>query len=72
MEVVSVVAGSPAAAAGIRPEDIVFEVDGVPVDDVGDLQGVMSAGRIGRPVSMGVVRTGELRTVEVVPEELQG
>ena len=72
VEVVSVVAASPAALAGIRPEDIVVEVDGAPVEDVGDLQALMSAGRIGKPVSMGVVRTGELRTVHVVPEELQG
>ncbi len=72
VEVVSVMAASPAAAAGIRPEDIVVEVDGVAVEDVGDLQSLMSAGRIGEPVSMGVVRTGELRTVTVVPEELQG
>lgn len=72
VEVVSVVAGSPAAVAGIRPEDIVVEVDGEPVDDVGDLQTLMSAERIARPVSVGLVRTGELRTVHVVPEELQG
>ena len=72
VEGVSVVAGSPASAAGIRPEDIVVEVDGSPVEDVGDLQRLMGAGRIGVPVSVGVVRTGQLRTVEVVPQELQG
>lgn len=72
VEVVSVVAASPAAAAGIRPEDIVVEVDGAAVEDVGDLQRLMSAERIGTPVAMAVVRTGELRTVDVVPHELRG
>ncbi len=72
VEVVSVMAGSPAATAGIRPEDIVVEVDGAPVEDVGDLQRLMSGERIGTAVSMAVVRHGELRAVDVVPHELQG
>ncbi|MDP8992638.1 MAG: trypsin-like peptidase domain-containing protein [Actinomycetota bacterium] len=71
LEVVSVVAGSPAAVAGVRPEDIVVEVDGVAVADVGDLQGLMTADRIARPVAMSVVRAGQVRTFEVVPEELR-
>jgi S1-C subfamily serine protease len=71
LEVVSVVAGSPAALAGLRPEDIVVEVDGTAVEDVGDLQSLMHAGRIGARVSLGVVRTGSLLTVDVVPEELR-
>ena len=71
MEVVSVVAGSPAAVGGLRPEDIVVEVDGVPVEDVGQLQGLMTGERIGRAVPVSVVRSGSLTTVEVVPEELR-
>ena len=71
LEVVSVVAGSPAADAGLRPEDIVVEVDGLPIEDVGDLQALMTAERISKAVGVGVVRTGRLETVEVVPEELR-
>ncbi len=71
LEVVSVVAGSPAARGGLRPEDIVVEVDGTPVEDVGDLQGLMTAQRIGRPVAVAVVRGGHLIEVEVRPEELR-
>lgn len=71
LEVVSVVAGSPAAAADLRPEDIVVEVDGTAVDEVGDLQALMNAERIGRRVSLGLVRAGSVLTVDVVPEELQ-
>lgn len=70
LEVVSVISGSPAAVAGMRPEDIVVAADGSPVQDVGDLQGLMSAGRIGTVVTLSVVRTGALQDVDVVPEEL--
>ena len=70
LEVVSVVAGSPAAGAGLRPEDIIVELDGAPVEDVGDLQRLMGASRIGRRVAATVVRAGHLHTVDVVPEEL--
>ena len=42
------VEGSPAARAGLRPEDLIVEVDGVALTDVGDLQRLMVAERIGR------------------------
>src|SRR5438128_7963183 len=41
IEVVEVVEGSPAARAGLRPEDLIVEVDGTPMADVGDLQRLM-------------------------------
>ncbi|HVM06743.1 MAG TPA: trypsin-like peptidase domain-containing protein [Acidimicrobiales bacterium] len=71
LEIVSVVAGSPAAAVGLRPEDIVVELDGVPVEDVGDLQRLMVSARIARPVTVTVVRNGRVETTEVTPEELR-
>jgi S1-C subfamily serine protease len=71
LEVVSVVTGSPAARAGVRPEDIIVEVDGVVVRNVGDLQRLMTAARIGTPVPVRLVRAGALTTVDVVPEELR-
>jgi S1-C subfamily serine protease len=71
LEIVSVVAGSPAAAVGLRPEDIVVELDGVPVEDVGDLQRLMVSDRIARPVTVTVVRNGRVETAEVTPEELR-
>ena len=72
LEIVSVGAGSPAAAAGLRPEDIVVEVDGVAVEDVGDLQRLMTSARIARPLLVAVVRNGRVETTEVTPEELRG
>ena len=41
IEVVEVVSGSPAERAVLRPEDLIVDVDGVPVADVGDLQRLM-------------------------------
>jgi S1-C subfamily serine protease len=70
VEVVEVVDGSPAASAGLRTEDLITEVDGLAVADVGDLQRLMGAERIGRPVPLRVHREG--RTLELVlrPSEL--
>jgi S1-C subfamily serine protease len=70
VEVVEVVAGSPAARAGLRPEDLVVAVDDVPVRGVDDLQRVLDAERIDARVELAVVRGGGRHTVAVRPEEL--
>jgi S1-C subfamily serine protease len=72
LEVVSVVVGSPAAAAQLRPEDIIVSVDGVAVSDVGDLQRLMTGERVGQTVTLQVVRAGTLTKVDVRPTELDG
>ncbi len=72
VEVVEVVEGSPAARAGLRPEDLIVEVDGVPVRDAGDVQRLMVGDLIGRPVRTSVVREGRLLELELVPAELDG
>ena len=71
IEVLNVVTGSPAAHAGLRPEDLILDVDGVPVADVGDLQRLMTGERIGRPVEIGVFRHGRRETVVATPMELR-
>jgi S1-C subfamily serine protease len=70
LEVLSVVADSPAARAGLRPEDVIVEVDGVGVDDVGDLQGLMTAALIDRVITVRVVRGGDVRDLDVKPTQL--
>jgi len=70
IEILTVVAGSPASDAGLRPEDLLLGVDGRPVADVGDLQRLMTGDRIGRTVGVEVFRRGRVQTVAVVPVEL--
>ena len=72
VEVVEVEPGGAAARAGIRPEDILLEVDGRPIDDVGDLQRLMVGERIGGRVRVRLFRRGEELDVSVVPDELSG
>jgi serine protease Do len=71
VEVVEVVDGSPAATAGIRPEDLIVEVNGVPVDGVNDLQRLMAGELIGREVAARVVRGGRELDIRIIPLELQ-
>jgi S1-C subfamily serine protease len=72
VEVVEVVERSPAAQAGLRPEDMIVSVNGHPVEGVDDLQRLMTEEAIGRPLPLTVVRQGEEVMVEVVPAELDG
>jgi S1-C subfamily serine protease len=70
IEVVEVVSGSPAARAGIRAEDILVEVDGVPVSGMDDLQRLMDGSAIGRTMPIRVHRNGRSITLELTPIEL--
>jgi serine protease Do len=71
VEVVEVVDGSPAARAGLRPEDLIVDVDGVALSDVGDLQRLMVAERIDGRLATRVSRDGRMLELTLVPEELQ-
>jgi serine protease Do len=70
VEVVEVVEGSPADSAGLRPEDLLVELDGTRVRDVGDLQRMMVAELIGTRVEAAVIRAGRTVRLELVPVEL--
>jgi S1-C subfamily serine protease len=70
IEVVEVVGGSPAARAGMRAEDLIVAVDGEPMADVGDLQRLMVAERIGQGIEVDVVRDGAFIKVDLIPREL--
>ena len=70
VEVVEVVAGSPADEAGLREGDLILEVDGSPVTSAADLQRMMTAELIGRSVSVAVWRAGSESSLTLVPAEL--
>jgi serine protease Do len=70
VEIVQVVEGSPAARAGLRPEDLILDVDGEPMEGMDDLQRIMASDAIGRRAILRVYRDGEVRTIEITPIEL--
>ena len=72
VEVVEVVDGSPAAQAGLRPEDLIVELNGVPVQTVDDIQRLMVGELIGAQVHARVLREGSERELDLVPVELVG
>jgi S1-C subfamily serine protease len=72
VEVVQVVEGTPAAAAGLLPEDLIVELDGTPVAGVLDIQRLMVGERIGERVPVRILRGGNELQLELVPAELDG
>jgi S1-C subfamily serine protease len=70
VEVVEVVPQSPADRAGLRPEDLIVELDGKPVKDSGDLQRMMVAELIDATVPIAVVRHDAVLRLTIVPVEL--
>ncbi|HEX9141006.1 MAG TPA: trypsin-like peptidase domain-containing protein [Gaiellaceae bacterium] len=72
IEVVEVVEGGPAAQAGLRPEDLIVELDGSPIEGMDELQRIVVSELIGRAVRAKVVREGREHELELVPAELDG
>jgi serine protease Do len=70
VEVVEIVDGSPAAKAGLRPEDLIVSVAGTPVEGADDLQRLMVGELIGERVAATVIREGRRLELELVPVEL--
>jgi S1-C subfamily serine protease len=71
VEVVEVVPSSPAERAGIRPGDLLVELDGTPTESATDLQRMMVAELIGRPIEATVWRSGQDVALRLVPAELE-
>jgi S1-C subfamily serine protease len=72
VEIVQVVEDTPAAKAGLRPEDLIVELDGKPVSGVLDIQRLMVGERIGAKVPVRIFREGRELELELVPVELEG
>jgi S1-C subfamily serine protease len=72
VEVVQIVDGSPAARAGLRPEDLIIAIDGNPITSVDELHKLMVGDVIGRTLRLGLVREGRRLELALVPDELDG
>jgi S1-C subfamily serine protease len=70
LRVVEVVTGSPADVAGLRPGDLLLAVAGQSTRGAQDLQRLMFADAIGRPIELTVLRNGAMVDVIAVPSEL--
>jgi S1-C subfamily serine protease len=70
LRVASVVAGGPADRAGLRSGDLLLTVGGREVAVAQDLQRLMFAEAIGRPLPVTVMRNGALVDVIAEPAEL--
>jgi S1-C subfamily serine protease len=67
--VLEVSAGSPAALAGLEVGDCIVTIDGAPVPHADALQQGLSAERIGRRVTLTVLRRAQLRQLDLTPLE---
>ncbi len=60
-----VLPGQPAAQAGLRPRDVILEVDGRPVSTPRELQRLIATARVGTALRLGVWRDGHAEEVTV-------
>jgi S1-C subfamily serine protease len=70
LRVASVVPRGPADRAGLRPGDLLLSAGGHEVATAQDLQRLMFADAIGRPLAITVMRNGALVDVITEPSEL--
>ena len=70
VEVVEVAHGSPAERAGVRAEDLIVELGGRAIEQVDDVQRLMTEDAIGRPIAARVLRGDQLLDLELSPVEL--
>jgi S1-C subfamily serine protease len=72
LQVLDVIAGSPADRAGLKAGDLVLEAGRAPVASAQSLQRLLFAEAIGQPLPVTVIRHGAMVDVIAVPSELTG
>src|SRR5205807_9811183 len=72
VEIVQVVEDRPAAAAGLKAEDLIVTMDDLRIDSVDKLPRLMICAAIGRTIRIGLIRSGRRLDIELVPTELEG
>ncbi|WP_415773646.1 S1C family serine protease [Paraburkholderia sp. J8-2] len=72
VRVMEIVKGSPAALGGLRVDDTIVTIDGLPVDGIDTLQRLFDVSRIDRAVDIGVIRLTQRLDLRVTPVEQTG
>jgi len=62
--------GSPAESAGLRLGDVVFEIEGQPVDSAAKLYAMLAGAGVGNSVELAVARDGAEILLEAVVEDV--
>ncbi|MFN8470514.1 MAG: PDZ domain-containing protein, partial [Caldilineaceae bacterium] len=62
----SVESGGPAAQAGLLQGDVLVSVDGQPLRQMDDLQGLLTSGLVGKTVAIRYVRAGAVHEAAAV------
>ena len=70
LEVVQLLDKSPAASAGVRPGELIVELDGRPIEGVADLQRLLVGELVGRRVGLRVARGNKVVELPLTPSEL--
>ncbi len=70
VEVVEIIAASPADEAGLRRGDLIVAVDGEPIDGMNDLQRILVGERIGVEVRFTIGREERVLELRLAPGEL--
>nr|MBX2864357.1 trypsin-like peptidase domain-containing protein [Leptolyngbyaceae cyanobacterium MAG.088] len=65
-----VLSDSPADRGGLRAGDVITSVDGAAVTESTDVQRIVSNGNVGQKLTVEVQRNGEVKSIEVRPENL--
>jgi S1-C subfamily serine protease len=71
LEVVQLLDGSPAAAAGIRPGDLILSLNGRTIAGVADLQRSLVGDVVGRPIEVVLERGSAIAELAITPSELR-
>jgi S1-C subfamily serine protease len=70
VEIIEVMPGGPAERAGMRPEDLLVQLDGHPVARIDDVQAILDEQAIGRRLEATVLRGDRWLTLELAPVRL--
>ncbi|MCR1934864.1 S1C family serine protease [Clostridium tepidum] len=68
--VVEVVQGSGAAAAGIKPTDIIVELDGKKITKLEDLSEILDSHKVGDTVKVKILRNDKYKEVNIILSEV--